>query len=94
MSAVQVLEVDVRASAVLDMPLVRDKHERRAYVRGYAQGCLTFVKKTGIPEPDDLRSLSQVTREAEWARHPAAHKKGLAALKKYVAKYPTPTKEA
>jgi hypothetical protein len=70
----------VRASAVLDMPPALDKYERRAYVRGYAAGCMTFVKKHGIPRGENL---VKATKAAEWERHPAAHRKGLAELAAY-----------
>lgn len=73
----------VRASAVLDRPAGLDPDERRAYSRGYAAACLTFVKKVGIPQGEGLPALHKATRQAEWDRHPAAHKKGMAELAAY-----------
>lgn len=67
----------IRASAVLDMPSDLSRDERKAYVKGYAAGCMTFVKKHGIPRGDDLVAA---TKEAEWERHPVAHRKGLLEL--------------
>lgn len=73
-----------RASATLDRPDGLDMYENKAYLRGYAAACLTFVKANGIPEPGDCREdLFANTRNAEWERHPAAHKKGLAELAAY-----------
>lgn len=73
----------VRASAVLDRPDGLDRGERRAYNRGYAAGCLTYVKKHGIPRGDTYAAIVSATRQAEWDRHPAAHTKGLAELAAY-----------
>lgn len=39
----------VRASALLDIPEGLDKEESQAYIRGYAKGCLAYVKKHGAP---------------------------------------------
>lgn len=85
----------VRASAVLDMPAGLDDDERRAYVRGYSESCTRFARKHGTPSLhlDDISnrirggapSLHQVTVEYEWARHPAAHRAGMLAVKKYRA---------
>lgn len=94
MSLAVAQEVEVRASALLDMPPVRDRYEHKAYVRGYAMACLTYVKRNGIPFADDLRTLSEATRAAEWDRHPAAHKKGMAELRKHLRRYPEPMKGA
>lgn len=78
----------VRPSATLDMPAGLTPDERKAYVKGYAAGCLTYVKKNGVPRADgDARTSKTVhaalvaaTRQAEWDRHPAAHRKALSEL--------------
>lgn len=70
----------MRANAVIDRPANLTPLERKAYLRGYAAGCLTYVKKRGIPRGDTYAELVQNTKEAEWDRHSAAHKKGMAEL--------------
>ena len=73
---------DVRADSRLDRPEGLDPLETVAYVRGYAEGCMAFVKKFGIPRGQNRKEIHAATVEAEWARHPMAHKKGMAALVK------------
>ena len=38
-----------RASAFTEMPDGLDRDERRAYIRGYARGCMTYAKKFAAP---------------------------------------------
>lgn len=85
----------LRASALLDIPSDLDPMEHRAYVRGYAASCMRYAKRHGIPStsPSDVAvrirsgnpSLRDLTIEYEWARHPAAHRAGLLAIKKHRA---------
>lgn len=71
---------DVRASALLDRPAGLDKLERQAYSRGYATACMRHVKKYGVPRGETIPEMFEATREAEWTRHPAAHKQGMTEL--------------
>lgn len=74
----------VRANAVIDQPIDLDHYERKAYLKGYAAACLTFVKANGIPNRgDSVAEMHANTRHDEWERHPAAHKKGMAELAAY-----------
>ena len=67
----------VRPDSRTDRPAGLDRLESVAYVRGYARGCMAYVKKNGIPRGDDLRAA---TIERDWDRHPSAHKAGLREL--------------
>lgn len=80
---------NLRASAVIDRPRGLDKHERRAYVRGYAEGCMRYVKTHGCPtlgEDRDREALHRAVLDYEWDRHPVAHKAGMAELRKHRAR--------
>ncbi|HET6917239.1 MAG TPA: hypothetical protein VFH56_14190 [Acidimicrobiales bacterium] len=76
-----------RASSLMDMPTDLDRFEVRAYVKGYAKGCLTYVRKYGAPsitgQPVDRSELHRKTVEHEWDRHETAHKAGMRELAKY-----------
>lgn len=85
----------VRADAVIDRPAGLNHLERQAYVRGYAKGCMAWVKKHGSPairrkpgEAVDVAALRDRTIDHEWDRHPSAHKAGMAELKRWQDKYP------
>lgn len=81
-----------------DQPDGLTLEESRAYVRGYARGCMAYVKKNGAasvslegpapaagtPERRALGiQLAELTRAHEEERHPSAHRAGMAALRKY-----------
>lgn len=81
-----------------DMPAGLTPGERSAYVRGYANGCRTYVKRYGGPAvvhegaapaagTAERRALAAELRAAalvhEEERHPAAARAAMAALRKY-----------
>lgn len=81
-----------------EQPANLTRLERLAYVKGYGDGIRRFVKRNGSPgvvhdgpapapgTPERVAlgvELSRLSREHEAARHPAAHKAGMAALRRY-----------
>lgn len=81
-----------------EIPADLSPAERSAYVRGYARGCHAYVKKNGgpgvvhdgpapaggTPERRALGiQLAELARAHEEERHPAAHRAGMSALRKY-----------
>lgn len=78
----------MRADALTDMPPGLDRDEHRAYAAGYAQGCTRYVKRYGYPSvfgagPVDKVALRKATIDHEWDRHPACHKAGMQALRRW-----------
>lgn len=66
-----------RASAVTDLPEGLDEHERRAYVRGYAKGAVTFSKSNPPPSGNEFDGwesvpvLTWATQDGGWTPQPA-----------------------
>lgn len=65
-----------RASSRTDRPEGLTEDEAKAYIKGYAAGCLSYHRKHGNPSPTYAVAN-------EWERHPTAHRKGLAELAAY-----------
>lgn len=82
-----------RASALTDMPAGLDDLAAKAYVKGYAKGCMTYTRKHGAPSITGSRGvvvdrveLRRITRAHEWDRHPTAHKAGMRELNAHQAR--------
>ena len=84
-----------RASALTDMPHGLDDLAAKAYVKGYAKGCMTYTRKHGAPSITGSRGvvvdrveLRRITRAHEWDRHPTAHRAGMRELGRWLERHP------
>lgn len=98
MVAQTIERTETRPTELTDQPAGLTAPESSAYVRGYSRGCLAYVRKHGGPSmvlegpapaagTPARRQLAAQLREITTAhlieRHPAAHRAGMAALRKY-----------
>lgn len=88
-----------RADALTDMPAGLDRDAQRAYVRGYAKGCMCFTRKHGAPSvigievrhglafptAEQRMELHRLTITHAWDRHPTAHRAALRELNAYLS---------
>lgn len=98
MVAQTIERTETRPTELTDQPAGLTAPESSAYVRGYSRGCLAYVRKHGGPSmvlegpapaagTPARRQLAAELRTITTAhlieRHPAAHRAGMAALRKY-----------
>lgn len=83
-----------RANVYTDMPPGLTGMEEKAYIRGYAKGCMRYTRKHGAPAiqglPVDKDELRRMTIAHGWDQQPTAHRAGMAELRRWREKYPTP----
>ena len=84
-----------------DRPVGLTRDEERAYVQGYARGCLAYVRKHGgaamtvrAGEKASPGALAALARDHEAERHPTAHRAALASLRAWLRKYGSPERLA
>lgn len=74
------LDPNHRPDALTDMPADLTIEERKAYVRGYARGAITYTKKHGGPRGDTWEDVHASTLAYMQARHATCHSAGMKML--------------